>query len=104
MQTHAAHAPAFYDARRSSETAHPTSQDSEADAFDSLAREYRAAYDERFGARLRLCGLLRRAAFAPSAFAEFAVFALGASARLRRGLARATRSGASSAAREGRAA
>jgi flavin-dependent dehydrogenase len=62
--------------------------------FDALAREYRAAYDERFGARLRLCGMLRRAAFAPSAFAEFAVLALGASARLRRGLARATRNGA----------
>jgi menaquinone-9 beta-reductase len=61
----------------------------------ALAREYRAAYDERFGARLRLCGMLRRAAFAPSAFAELAVLALGASARLRRGLARATRSGAS---------
>jgi flavin-dependent dehydrogenase len=62
---------------------------------DALAREYRAAYDERFGARLRLCCMLRRAAFAPSAFAELAVLALGASARLRRGLARATRSGAS---------
>jgi flavin-dependent dehydrogenase len=62
--------------------------------FDALAREYRAAYDERFGARLRLCGMLRRAAFAPSAFAELAVTALGASARLRRGLARATRRGA----------
>jgi hypothetical protein len=39
--------------------------------------------------------MLRRAAFAPSAFAEFAVIALGASARLRRTLARATRSGSS---------
>lgn len=77
------------------ENAHPTSRDSETDAYDTLAREYRAAYDERFGARLRLCGMLRRAAFAPSAFAEFAVILLGASARLRRTLARATRSGAS---------
>ncbi len=93
-----------FDARRSRETAHPTSHDPKADAFDALAREYRAAYDERFGARLRLCGMLRRAAFAPSAFAELAVIALGASARLRRGLARATRSGASHAAREKRAA
>jgi len=84
-----------HDAGRSRETAHPTSHDPEADAYDSLAREYRAAYDERFGARLRLCGMLRRAAFAPSAFAEFAVIALGASERLRRGLARATRSGSS---------
>ena len=38
-------------------------------------------YDERFGARLRLCGWLRRAAFAPRALAESAVLALGASAR-----------------------
>lgn len=83
------------DARRSRENAHPTSHDSETDAYDSLAREYRAAYDERFGARLRLCGMLRRAAFAPASFAELAVLALGASARLRRGLARATRSGSS---------
>ena len=83
------------DTRRSRENAHPTSHDSDKDAYDSLAREYRAAYDERFGARLRLCGMLRRAAFAPRAFAEFAVVALGASARLRRGLARATRSGSS---------
>ena len=87
------------DTRRSEETAHPTSHDLKADVLDSLACEYRAAYDERFGARLRLCGMLRRAAFAPSAFAEFAVMALGASARLRRGLARATRSGSSRAAR-----
>lgn len=76
------------------------SHDSKADAYGSLARDYRAAYDERFGARLRLCGMLRRAAFAPSAFAELAVLLLGASARLRRGLARATRSGASHAAHE----
>lgn len=89
------------DAGRSQENAHPTSHDSETDAFDTLAREYRAAYDERFGARLRLCGMLRRAAFAPSAFAELAVLLLGASARLRRMLARATRSGASSKLSEG---
>jgi flavin-dependent dehydrogenase len=84
---------------RALDAARSTSQDLKADVLDSLAREYRAAYDERFGSRLRLCGMLRRAAFAPTAFAEFAVLALGASARLRRGLARATRSGASHAAR-----
>jgi hypothetical protein len=61
------------------------------DAFDELAGDYRARYEERFGARLRLCGWLRRAAFAPRAFAEVAVFALGASAPARRRLARATR-------------
>lgn len=61
------------------------------DSFDALAREYRAAYAERFDARLRLCSALRRAAFAPPQLAEVAVVALGASERLRRGLARATR-------------
>ncbi|HYY95480.1 MAG TPA: NAD(P)/FAD-dependent oxidoreductase [Pyrinomonadaceae bacterium] len=61
------------------------------DSFDALAREYRAAYADRFDARLRLCSALRRAAFAPPQLAEVAVVALGASERLRRGLARATR-------------
>ena len=66
--------------------------------FDSLARDYRAAYAGRFHARLRLCSALRRAAFAPPRLAEAAVVALGASARLRRGLARATRGSALEAA------
>jgi flavin-dependent dehydrogenase len=61
------------------------------DSFAPLAREYRAAYVERFDARLRLCGLLRRAALAPTVLAEASVLALGASAGLRRRLARATR-------------
>jgi flavin-dependent dehydrogenase len=64
------------------------------DALDALASDYRTAYGERFDARLRLCGLLRRAAFAPARLAEAAVIALGASERLRRRLARATRSSA----------
>jgi hypothetical protein len=63
------------------------------DAFDELGRDYRARYEECFGARLRLCGWLRRAAFAPRVFAEAAVFALGASGPARRRLARATRGG-----------
>jgi hypothetical protein len=62
-----------------------------AEDFGPLAREYRAAYAARFDARLRLCGLLRRAALAPPALAEAGVLALGASAALRRRLARATR-------------
>ena len=62
--------------------------------FGSLAREYRAAYAIRFNARLRLCGLLRRAALAPSIMAEVSVAALGASGALRRRLALATRAGA----------
>lgn len=63
--------------------------------FDALAHEYRAAYDARFDARLRLCGLLRRAALAPTVLAEVSVIALGASASLRRRLARSTRGGRS---------
>jgi flavin-dependent dehydrogenase len=61
------------------------------DDFTTLAREYREGYEACFDARLRLCGLLRRAALAPSCFAEVAVLALGASAFVRRGLARSTR-------------
>lgn len=62
-------------------------------ALEELAADYRARYEGRFGSRLRLCGWLRRAAFAPRAFAEAAVFALGASGPARRRLARATRGG-----------
>ena len=68
-----------------------------AEDFASLARAYRALYAERFDARLRLCGLLRRAAFAPTAVTEIAALALSSSARLRRGVARATRGAALSA-------
>ena len=59
--------------------------------FRTLAREYRAAYAAHFDSRLRLCGLLRRAALAPTALAEASVVALNASASLRRRLARSTR-------------
>ena len=59
--------------------------------FHEVARDYRTAYASRFDARLRLCGLLRRAALAPAALAEVSVVALKASARLRRRLARSTR-------------
>jgi flavin-dependent dehydrogenase len=62
-------------------------------ALDALAAEYRTLYRERFGARLRVCSHLRRAAFAPGVLVELGVAALGASARLRRRLARATRGG-----------
>ncbi|HEX8846066.1 MAG TPA: NAD(P)/FAD-dependent oxidoreductase [Pyrinomonadaceae bacterium] len=60
------------------------------DAFDNLAREYRARYDQTFGARLRVCALMRRAAFVPR-LAETLIFALGASRRARKRLARSTR-------------
>ncbi|MFL6230920.1 MAG: NAD(P)/FAD-dependent oxidoreductase [Pyrinomonadaceae bacterium] len=60
-------------------------------SFGALASEYRSLYRERFGARLRVCSYLRRAAFAPGVLVELGVAALGASASFRRGLARATR-------------
>ncbi|MCA1633336.1 MAG: NAD(P)/FAD-dependent oxidoreductase [Acidobacteria bacterium] len=59
--------------------------------FGTLASVYRARYGERFDARLRLCGLLRRAAFAPPSLTDIAARALSSSARLRRVVARATR-------------
>ncbi|HYO92401.1 MAG TPA: hypothetical protein VEQ40_12225, partial [Pyrinomonadaceae bacterium] len=59
--------------------------------FASLAADYRARYQERFAARLRVCSWLRRAAFAPQLATEAGIAALGASERLRRALARATR-------------
>ena len=62
--------------------------------FDEIAGDYRRAYASRFDARLRLCGLLRRAALAPTALAEVSVVALNASTALRRRLARSTRGGA----------
>ncbi len=59
-------------------------------AFESLAGEYRAEYFKRFNQRLRVSGVLRRAAFVPR-LAEAAIFIFGISAGLRRKLARATR-------------
>src|SRR3989440_5530073 len=60
--------------------------------FENLAQAYRDLYLERFGGRLRLCGAMRRAAFVPG-LAEAAIRIVGASGRLRRGLALATRGG-----------
>lgn len=61
-----------------------------ATAFASLANDYRAEYLRRFDSRLRVSGLLRRAAFVPH-LAGAAILFLGTSSRLRRKLARATR-------------
>lgn len=58
--------------------------------FDSLANDYRAEYQRRFAARLRVSGMLRRAAFFPH-LAEAAIVFFGTSSILRRRLARATR-------------
>jgi len=62
----------------------------EGSGFQMLATDYRAGYRERFNSRLRLSAYLRRAAFVPR-LAEAMIFMLGASERVRRGLARATR-------------
>jgi len=62
------------------------------ESFEGAASDYRALYNETFGARLRVCALMRRAAFVPR-FAETLIFALGASTRARRRLARSTRRG-----------
>ncbi len=58
--------------------------------FDSLANDYLREYTLRFKSRLRVSGLLRRAAFIPH-LDEAAIFLFSASASLRRRLARATR-------------
>ncbi|HZH90720.1 MAG TPA: NAD(P)/FAD-dependent oxidoreductase [Pyrinomonadaceae bacterium] len=60
-------------------------------SFAMLATDYRARYRARFAARLRVCSWLRRAAFAPGLATEASIIALGASERVRRVLARATR-------------
>jgi flavin-dependent dehydrogenase len=59
-------------------------------SFTALARDYRAIYRQRFAARLRVCALLRRAAFVPR-LAEMSMLLFGASNRMRRALARSTR-------------
>jgi flavin-dependent dehydrogenase len=56
-----------------------------------LTEEYRLAYERQFNSRLRLCSLIRRAAFAPGV-ADFAIRLFGASDSLRKRVARATRS------------
>jgi flavin-dependent dehydrogenase len=65
-------------------------QDDDAAACGALALDYHSCYGERFDARLRVCQLLRRAAFVPR-LAEAGIFALSASRWVRRRLARATR-------------
>lgn len=57
----------------------------------SLAADYTNRYRTKFGSRLRICGLLRRAAF-NSRMTELGVTIFGASERFRNRVARATRS------------
>jgi flavin-dependent dehydrogenase len=65
-------------------------RDGELGELEKLAVEYRGEYSRAFSSRLTSAGLLRRAAFVPL-LAETAMVLFGASARLRRRLARATR-------------
>ena len=55
-----------------------------------LATDYRNHYNQRFNSRLRVCSLLRRAAFVPR-LADAGIIALSASRGVRRAVARATR-------------
>lgn len=57
----------------------------------TLATDYTTAYNAKFHSRLRICGLLRRAAFRPR-LTEWGVAIFGASERFRNRVARATRS------------
>ena len=66
--------------------------------FESLVNDYSVQYRRRFDSRLRVSSLLRRAAFFPH-LAEAAILFFGASSRLRRKLARATRHSSSRDAR-----
>jgi flavin-dependent dehydrogenase len=60
--------------------------------FSALAQDYRTSYKQLFGSRLRICAVLRRAAFVPI-LANAAIRLFGASVRARRALAQATRKG-----------
>jgi len=58
--------------------------------FDQLASEYAHEYGRRFDRRLRVSGMLRRAAFVPY-LDDVAIALLNSSSKTRRALARATR-------------
>ncbi len=55
-----------------------------------MAVDYAAAYARKFNSRLRLCSLMRRAAFVPG-MAAVAIRLFGLSEQLRRRVAEATR-------------
>jgi flavin-dependent dehydrogenase len=63
------------------------------DKLDSanLASDYADSYRKKFDSRLKICSLLRRAAFSPR-LTELGVAIFGASERFRNRVARATRS------------
>ena len=59
--------------------------------LESISEQYEQLYRARFNSRLRLCSMIRRAAFVPG-FADLAIRFFGLSASLRRRVASATRS------------
>ena len=65
----------------------------ESRTLQDLAANYRAVYQRTFDSRLRICSLLRKAAFVPR-FAELAIALFSASDYLRRRVAVATRGAA----------
>lgn len=64
--------------------------------FSDLARNYRSSYSSAFDSRLRVCSVVRHAAFIPL-LAETVISVLSINERLRRRLAQATRFSAGSA-------
>jgi flavin-dependent dehydrogenase len=61
------------------------------DNLEAVGAEYTATYVRKFASRLRICGLLRRAAFKPR-LASLAIAVVGASEQLKSKIVRATRS------------
>ncbi|MCA1636934.1 MAG: hypothetical protein LC768_01120, partial [Acidobacteria bacterium] len=59
-------------------------------APEKIAENYKLLYNKKFQKRLRVCSVMRRAAFAPQ-FAKFAISALGLSEKAREILTRSTR-------------
>jgi flavin-dependent dehydrogenase len=68
----------------------PSLRRADSESLDAMIRDYRTAYDRVFSARLRMCAMMRRAAFVPR-LAEALIFTLGLSERARKGLSRSTR-------------
>jgi flavin-dependent dehydrogenase len=68
--------------------------DTESRSLSDLRSQYAAAYQRVFDSRLKVCSVLRKAAFVPG-LAELAIRFFGASDQVRRRLARATRGTAS---------
>jgi flavin-dependent dehydrogenase len=62
-----------------------------AETAQEIGEAYESSYHRQFNSRLRLCSMMRRAAFLPG-LADMAIRVFGASETLRRRVTRATRS------------